>query len=115
SFDNEWLAKQGLYNADTHTVDETKMRSVVRETMQAMLQAEGMQQSAVWTATLHYNTDNIHVHVATVEPHPTRERMNVLDKESNTWHKEYRAKRKPKTLNKMKSKVANININHVHE
>ena len=115
SFDNEWLAKQKIYNATTHTVDETKMRSVVRETMQAMLQAEGMQQSAVWTATLHYNTDNIHVHVATVEPHPTRERMNVLDTESNTWHEEYRAKRKPKTLDKMKSKVANIILNRAHE
>ncbi|WP_077706711.1 MobP2 family relaxase [Virgibacillus dokdonensis] len=115
SFDNEWLSKQGLYNAVTHTVDETKMRSVVRETMQAMLQAEGMQQSAVWTASLHYNTDNIHVHVATVEPHPTRERMNVLDKESNTWHEEYRAKRKPKTLDKMKSKVANVILDRAHE
>ncbi|GGJ75392.1 MULTISPECIES: MobP2 family relaxase [Bacillaceae] len=115
SFDNEWLSKQGLYNAVTHTVDETKMRSVVRETMQAMLQEEGIQQSAIWTATLHYNTDNIHVHVATVEPHPTRERINVLDKESNTWHEEYRAKRKPKTLDKMKSKVANIILNRAHE
>src|SRR5699024_1701700 len=107
SFDNEWLAKQGLYDEATHTVDDTKIRSIVQETMQAMLQAEGMQQSAVWTASLHYNTDNIHVHVATVETHPTRERMNVLDKDSNTWHEEYRGKRKPKTLDKMKSKVAN--------
>lgn len=115
SFDNEWLSKQGLYNAVTHTVDETKMRSVVRETMQTMLQAEGMQRSAIWTATLHYNTDNIHVHVATVEPHPTRERMNVLDKDSNTWHEEYRAKRKPKTLDKMKSKVANVILDRAHE
>ncbi|WP_440897117.1 MobP2 family relaxase [Amphibacillus sp. Q70] len=115
SFDNEWLAKQGLYNSTTHTVDETKMRSVVRETMQAMLQAEGMQQSAIWTASLHYNTDNIHVHVATVEPHPTRERMNVFDKESNTWQEEYRAKRKPKTLDKMKSKVANVILDRTHE
>ncbi|WP_010652039.1 MobP2 family relaxase [Oceanobacillus massiliensis] len=115
SFDNEWLAKQGLYNSTTHTVDETKMRGVVRETMQAMLQAEGMQQSAIWTASLHYNTDNIHVHVATVEPHPTRERMNVFDKESNTWQEEYRAKRKPKTLDKMKSKVANVILDRTHE
>ncbi|WP_130860789.1 MobP2 family relaxase [Gracilibacillus phocaeensis] len=115
SFDNEWLAKQGLYDEATHTVDETKIRSIVRETMQAMLQAEGMQQSAVWTASLHYNTDNIHVHVATVEPHPTRERMNVLDKDSNTWHEEYRAKRKPKTLDKMKSKVANVILDRTHE
>jgi|SRR5690625_816620 len=115
SFENEWLAKQGLYNSATHTVDEIKMRSVVRETMNAMLQAEGMQQSAIWTASLHYNTDNIHVHVATVESHPTRERMNVLDKNSNTWHEEYRAKRKPKTLDKMKSKVANFILDRAHE
>src|SRR5699024_1068726 len=115
SFDNEWLAKQGIYNSETHTVDETKMRSVVRETMQGMLQAERMQQSAIWTASLHYNTDNIHVHIATVEPHPTRERMNVLDKDSDTWHEEYRAKRKPKTLDKMKSKVANVILDRAHE
>src|SRR5699024_7151985 len=95
--------------------DETKMRSVVRETMNAMLQAETMQQTAIWTAFLHYNTDNIHVHVATIEPHPTRERMNVLDKDSNTWHEEYRAKRKPKTLDKMKSKVANFILNRSNE
>lgn len=115
SFDNEWLAKQRLYNSATHTVDEMKMRSVVREAMNAMLQAEGMQQSAIWTASLHYNTDNIHVHVATVEPHPTREKMNVLDKDSNKWHEEYRAKRKPKTLDKMKSKVANVILDRAHE
>src|SRR5699024_8980179 len=77
--------------------------------------AEGMQQSAIWTASLHYNTDNIHVHVATVEPHPTRERINVLDKDSNTWHEEYRAKRKPKTLDKMKSKVANVILGRTYE
>lgn len=41
--------------------------------------------------------------------------MNVLDKESYTWHEEYRAKRKPKMLDKMKSKVANIILNHAHE
>jgi len=115
SFDNEWLAKQGIYNSETHTVDETKMRSVVREAMSAMLQAEGMQQSAMWTASLHYNTDNIHVHIVTVEPYPTRERMNVLDKDSDTWHEEYRAKRKPKTLDKMKSKVANVILDRTHE
>src|SRR5699024_7367511 len=91
SFDNDWLEKQGMYNSENHTVDENKMRSIVRETMQTMLAAERMQQSAIWTASLHYNTDNIHVHIATVEPHPTRDVMNVFDKETNTWREEYRA------------------------
>ena len=115
SFDNDWLEKQGGYNSEKHTVDETKMRSIVRETMQTMLGTERMQQSAIWTASLHYNTDNIHVHIATVEPHPTREVMNVFDKETNTWREEYRAKRKPKTLDKMKSKVANCILNRANE
>lgn len=115
SFDNEWLAKQGLYNPAYNSVDEIKMRSIVRETMYAMLQAEGMQQSSIWTASLHYNTDNIHVHVATVEPYPTRERIKIIDKDSNTWHEEYRAKRKPKTLDKMKSRVANIILDRTNE
>src|SRR5690625_290011 len=115
SFDNDWLEKQGVYTSENHTVDETKMRCIVRETMQSMLEAERMQQSAVWTASLHYNTDNIHVHIATVEPHPTREIMNVFDKETNTWREEYRAKRKPKTLDKMKSKVANCILNRANE
>ena len=115
SFDNDWLEKQGMYNPTNHTVDETKMKSIVRETMQAMLKAERMQQSAIWTASLHYNTDNIHVHIATVEPHPTREVMNVFDKETNTLREEYRAKRKPKTLDKMKSKVANCILERANE
>jgi len=115
SFDNDWLEKQGVYNSVNHTIDETKMRSIVRETMQTMLEAEKMQQSAIWTASLHYNTDNIHVHIATVEPHPTRDVMNVFDKETNTWREEYRAKRKPKTLDKMKSKVANCILDRANE
>src|SRR5699024_8257451 len=104
-----------MYNTEKHTVDETKMRSIVRETMQTMLAAERMQQSAIWTASLHYNTDNIHVHIATVEPRPTRDGMNVFDKKTNTWREEYRAKRKPKTLDKMKSKGANCILDRANE
>ncbi|WP_010529469.1 MobP2 family relaxase [Lentibacillus jeotgali] len=115
SFDNEWLAKQGFYHPTTHSVDEDNMRKVVRETMNTVLKSEGMEKSAVWTASLHYNTDNIHVHIASTETYPTREKMDVFDKESQTWREEYRAKRKPKTLDKMKSKVANMILDRTHE
>src|SRR5699024_5592231 len=91
------------------------MRNVVRETMDTVLKSEGMEKSAVWTASLHYNTDNIHVHIASTEPYPTREKMNVFDKESQTWQEEFRAKRKPKTLEKMKSKVANMILDRTNE
>src|SRR5699024_6499444 len=98
-----------------HSVDEASMRKVVRETMDSVLRSEGMEKSAVWTASLQYNTDNIHVHIASTETHPTREKMDVFDKESQTWREEYRAKRKPKTLDKMKSKVANMILDRTHE
>src|SRR5699024_10845001 len=40
SFDNDWLENQGVYNLENHTVDEPRLRSTVRETMQTMLAAE---------------------------------------------------------------------------
>lgn len=36
-----------------------------------MLVNEGLE-NAVWSGAIHYNTDNLHVHVAVVEPVPQR-------------------------------------------
>ena len=90
SFDNEWLEKNGLYDSKSHTVDEEKVIAAVRSTMNELKKKENLD-GLVWSASLHYNTDNIHVHIASVEPNPTRER----------------GKRKPKTLVDMKSKFLN--------
>ena len=89
TFHNPWLQENGLYDAHTHTVDEKKLMEINRQSMKEMLKMERLDQSAIWSAAIHYNTDNIHIHVATVEPNPTRDR----------------GKRKPKTLDAMKSKV----------
>ncbi|MGG3610980.1 MobP2 family relaxase [Priestia megaterium] len=91
TFHNPWLQEQGIYDARTHTVDERKLMYVTRQAMSKMLERERLNESAVWSAAIHYNTDNIHIHVATVEPDPTRSR----------------GKRKPKTLDVMKSTVVN--------
>lgn len=91
SFDNDWLQRQGVYDKNSHTLDEDALKHVTRKSMQTMMKKEGLQESAIWSAAIHYNTDNIHVHVATVEPNPTRER----------------GKRKPKTLDAMKGEVVN--------
>ncbi|GAB5871555.1 hypothetical protein JMUB7549_27660 [Staphylococcus aureus] len=48
---------------------------------------EGLEDNLVWSGAIHYNTDNIHVHVAAVE--------KVI--------KRTRGKRKPATLKHMKS------------
>ncbi|SFQ46369.1 MobP2 family relaxase [Priestia endophytica] len=91
TFHNPWLQENGLYDAKTKTVDEQKLMDATRESMQEMLKKEGLKKTAVWSAAIHHNTDNVHIHIATVEPYPTRKR----------------GKRKPKTLDAMKSKVVN--------
>lgn len=91
TFHNPWLQEQGIYDARTHTVDERKLMYVTRQAMSKMLERERLNESAVWSAAIHYNTDNLHIHIATVEPNPTRSR----------------GKRKPKTLDVMKSTVVN--------
>ena len=90
SFDNDWLEKHGLYDSKIHTVDEEKIRNAVRESMKFLIDNEELN-NFVWSASLHYNTDNIHVHIAGVQL-------------SNP--KEY-GYRKGKTLSGMKSKFAN--------
>ncbi|QSF35999.1 hypothetical protein ICR95_25450 (plasmid) [Priestia megaterium] len=95
TFHNPWLQENGLYDADTHTVDEKKLMDITRQSMKEMLKRERLNESAVWSAAIHYNTGNIHIHIATVEPQPTRER----------------GKRKPKTLDAMKSTVVNQILN----
>jgi len=91
TFHNPWLEEQGLYDSRRHTVDEKKVMDITRQAVNEMLKREKLNGSAVWSAAIHYNTDNIHIHIATVEPHPTRER----------------GMRKQSSLDAMKAKVVN--------
>lgn len=89
SFHNPWLEEHGIFDTKSDYLDEEKLMNVTRLAMKEMVKREKLDKSAIWSAAIHYNTDNIHVHIATVEPFPTRER----------------GKRKPKTLDAMKSNV----------
>ncbi|MCE4051668.1 MobP2 family relaxase [Bacillus sp. Au-Bac7] len=107
SFDNVWLEKNGLYDSKSGWVHEGAIQNAVREGMQTVLKEEGMEESGVWSASIHFNTDNIHVHIALVEPYPTREMGVFKDKETGEEYTARRGNRKKKTLDKFKSKVAN--------
>lgn len=107
SFDNVWLEEQGLYHSETKKLNEEKIKRVVRGVMKDLLKAEKMEDSAVWIGSIHQNTDNIHVHIATIEPQPTREKVKIYDKEKDEWIEQYRARRKQGSLNRMKSRVVN--------
>lgn len=73
SFDNRWLEEQGMYDSKTGTLNERKLKEISNIAINKMLQKENLEH-AIWTAAFHYNTDNIHIHVATVEENPKREK-----------------------------------------
>lgn len=77
SFDNRWLEKNGLYNSETQILDEKSIKSIARNAVNKMLESEGLEH-AVWSGAIHYNTDNIHVHIAAVEPEPMREKKEYI-------------------------------------
>ena len=102
SFRNDWLEQNGLYDSKTHWLNEEQMRMVTRQAMRTRLNNEEMYDSAVWAASIHYNTHNIHIHIAVVEPNPTRQL--IVNEDGSA---ERRGKLKQSTLDKMKSTVAN--------
>lgn len=97
SFDNEWLKEIGILNGKD--IDEIKLKSATRSAMNELLKKEGTLHNSIWSAAIHYNTDNIHIHVATVQ----------------TFNYSERGKRKQKSINSMKSQVANILLDRSEE
>ena len=74
SFDNQWLEELEIYDPTSQTLDESRVRGMTRVFMKTLLDKEQLT-LASWTAAVHYNTDNIHVHVAIVDPVGQRERV----------------------------------------
>ena len=72
SFDEEFIKEVGLLKDGF--LDDERLKELTRESMDAMLEKENINTGAFWSAAIHRNTDNIHVHIATVELTPTRER-----------------------------------------
>ena len=121
SFDNRWLKENGLWTGYLNRNNERKVQEVARKAVNVMLEMEGLE-NAVWSAAIHLNTDNVHVHVAIVELVPMRsqkkyqyykeyekdgKKEKVLERESL----EYRGKFKLSSIEKCKSIVVNEIIN----
>lgn len=86
SFDNKWLADNGLYDPESSVLNEVKIKEYARTAINTMLEKEGMDQNSIWSAAIHYNTDNIHIHVATVQPIPNRETKTIKTiRFNNKW------------------------------
>lgn len=93
SFDNRWLEEQGICDSKTKTVNEIKLRQLTRLAMNSLDKNSPYGKELVWTAAIHFNTDNIHIHIAQVAPNWTGEEM--------------RGKIKLSSLNKAKSVIIN--------
>ena len=80
SFDNRWLKQNGIISENDDAIDEAKLQEVARGGVNRMLEAEKLD-NAVWSGAIHFNTDNIHIHIATVEPVPMREKKEYTQYE----------------------------------
>lgn len=100
SFDNKFLIDNGLLDPKRQTLNEKKLKMAANKMMDKLIKEEGLNQP-YWFASIHRNTDNIHIHFSTVEQNPSRKRMEY---DGNI---ERRGKRKQKTIDKMKSTFGN--------
>jgi len=98
SFRNEWLIENGYLDPKSGVLDERKIRSAIRKSMSELYKEKG-ENELIWSASIHYNTKHIHVHVASVELKPNKEELKVANKK--------RGMRKLSTLKTMKSKFIN--------
>lgn len=124
SFDNRWLEENGLYQSKDRVLDEERLKGITRSSVRKMLEKEGLQ-NAVWSAAVHYNTDNIHIHIASVEPHPMREKKAYIQYEEKMVNgrmckqpildqngkpvvkREYKGTFKPKSIEACRREVVN--------
>jgi len=116
TFDNEWLEKEGYLNDGI--LNERAIKNATRETMKYIFDQEKLNENGFWVGEIHYNTDNIHVHVATTESKNTRPIIEIEKEDDNGnvyTTKEPKGKRSKKTLDKTKSYFVNTLVDRNKE
>lgn len=101
SFDNEFLRANGFLT-QSGTLHDAAIKEATVKSMTLLIEQMGLNDTATWVGAIHYNTDNIHVHVALVEQETSRRKI-----ESGIYKGERQAKVPYKLLVKMKSYFAN--------
>lgn len=109
SFETEWLKKNGLINEDDVLI-ENKMREYTRSAVAELLKKEGAE-NWIWTAAIHHNTDNYHIHISMVDPEPAwEENVGRCKRNKETGELYQRGKFKLGTIEKAKSTFVNLAI-----
>ena len=112
SFDTDFLIQEKIYNPDSNELDEQKIQYASRKMMESMFKDENIN-SGYWFASIHRNTDHIHIHYGTVEAVNTRKLITV--KEDGVEYLAPKGKRKQETIDNMKSTFANALVDRTAE
>ncbi|EJE26573.1 hypothetical protein HMPREF9975_01189 [Staphylococcus epidermidis NIHLM001] len=68
SFDNQFLKDNHLFNESLDKLDEPKIKKATRRMVNQMIKDNKMDKDhTFWCANIHYDTDNIHIHIATLK------------------------------------------------
>lgn len=114
SFDTEFLIKEGIYNPENNELDEQRIQQASRKMMEKMFKDEEIE-SGYWFASIHRNTEHIHIHFGTVEARNTRPLIKVKDETTGIEYLAPKGKRKQSTLDNMKSIFANALVDRTAE
>ena len=101
SFDNAFLEEYGLIVDDKVAI--SRLKKETRLGVAEMIKASHLDENNVeWTAAIHTNTDNIHIHLALIEKRKVERKKDMIEKQA---------------FEKLKSRVANgiIGDRHLRE
>ena len=102
SFDNNFLKKKGILSSKTGILNEEELQKATKK-MQSVFQKEmdPPLNDMYWVVSIHRNTDNVHIHIATVEKDPRRK---IITRDGVSQPK---GRRPQKIIDHMKSGFAN--------
>ena len=103
SFDNDFLAQNGLYDPKIKKVDQVGIKKAIQKAMPNVISREKLSDSAFWWGNIHLNTDNVHVHIGISEIESARSTFFYEARQ----RKERKGKFEQKTLKGIKSQVYN--------
>lgn len=108
SFDNDFLEKEGYYDSKTGDLNENILYEATKGMMDKLKEKENLVEP-FWFATIHRNTEHIHIHITCMERKNTREMIEYDGVE------QAKGKRKLSTLDDMVFKFGSKMLDRTNE
>ncbi|WP_076657682.1 relaxase MobL [Lactiplantibacillus plantarum] len=73
SYSTKFLIENNLYDPETGSCDQHKIKAAIRQNMGDLLKSNGLDKEGFWWGDIQFNTEHIHVHIGISElsPRPT--------------------------------------------